>query len=180
MIRDSYRSLLTFPALSFKWMRWIAEFHWTKVCQKVFEELCHQLTTDSVFDTLQLPSLTQNASDRLGRRLGVMLSQIGGNDGREHLIEYASRLLSKGNAIIVFAFIFITHTAWVDNFYSNLTMDHLLDCRISRNRRDSWHNDWRNCSSISSIDQPLPRHSSADLMSGALCPQYGRVSHVRV
>ena len=71
-----------------------AEFKWTNECQDAFNELRRRLTTAPILihpDFSKTFILDTDASDQ---GIGAVLSQAG-PDGTEHVIAYASRLLSK-------------------------------------------------------------------------------------
>jgi hypothetical protein len=68
-------------------------FQWTEECQKAFEELRKYLTTSPV---LAYPDFSKSFildTDASGDGVGGVLSQI--QEGRERVIAYASRKLSK-------------------------------------------------------------------------------------
>ena len=70
------------------------KFHWTNVCQTAFDDLRHRLVSAPILafpDHNQEFILDTDASDD---GIGAVLSQIQ-DDGAEHVIAYASRILTK-------------------------------------------------------------------------------------
>ena len=71
-----------------------APFKWTDACQKAFDELRRRLTSTPI---LAYPDFNRHFildTDVSDTRIGAVLSQVD-DDGRERVIAYGSRLLSK-------------------------------------------------------------------------------------
>ena len=69
------------------------EFQWSDECQKAFDTLRHRLTTPPI---IAFPDFTKEFildTDASDSGLGTVLSQV--HEGKEHVIAYASKSLSK-------------------------------------------------------------------------------------
>ena len=72
----------------------IAKFQWTEQCQAAFEKLRNLLTTAPVLDFPDYVRPFILDTDASDTGLGAVLSQVD-CEGKEHVIAYASRTLSK-------------------------------------------------------------------------------------
>ena len=123
-----------------------AKFEWTSECQLAFDRLRQGLVTAPV---LAFPDFTRPFildTDASDTGIGAVLSQSM-EDGCEHVISYASRVLTKPERhycvtrrelLAVLLSSISDHTYWEENYCFIQTMVLWHGCGISRNLRVSW------------------------------------------
>ncbi len=165
-----------------------ATFKWSKESQLAFEELKSRLISAPV---LAYPDFSKNFlldTDASDTGIGAVLSQVD-DDGKEHVIAYASRLLSKPErrycvtrrellAVVVFTkhfrhFLIGTHfTLRTD--HGSLTW--LKNFREPDGQMARWLERLQEFD-FSIVHRPGKKHQNADALSRLPCQQCGRDSH---
>ena len=165
-----------------------ASFKWTTECEAAFSDLKDKLTTAPVLEHPHYDKEFILDTDASATGIGAVLSQVQ-DDGREHVIAYASRTLSKPERrycvtrrelLAVVTFVHHFRPYLVGRKFS-LRTDHssitwLRNFKQPEGQLARWITKLQEYD-FSTSHRPGKQHGNADALSRRPCPQCGRSDH---